>query len=368
MQTTFALAAAFAGVAFAAPTLGPAPPGFVTTYPSAFQITAVNSTVVVAKRDIAKRDACPTSEGSLVISLKDGVLTDQAGRIADIVSNHQFQFDPAPGQAGFIYNSGFSVGSNSSLALGSSAVWYECLSGGFYNLYSESISSYCNPILIDILPCGDSSSGEVTQGSDGQPAATGVATAVSQISDGQPQAQSATAVISQISDGQAQAPSAIPITQISDGQPQVPTAVISQISDGQPQAPTTLVMPAPISQISDGQPQAPTATATPAPISQISDGQPQAPTTTSSAAVISQISDGQPQAPTSSPAVISQISDGQPQAPTTLASAPSASVPATTNGTITTPSPTQVTASGGNAVTLGSSFVAAVFALVAALL
>jgi len=338
MQTTLALAAAFAAVAHAASPTGSAPAGFVTTYASPFQITAVNSTVIV-KRDIAKRGACPTSEGSLVITLKDGVLTDQKGRIADIVSNYQFQFDPAPGQAGAIYNSGFSVGSNSSLALGSSAVWYECLSGGFYNLYSKSISSYCEPVLIDILPCGDSSSGEVTQGSDGQPAATGVATAVSQISDGQPQAQSATAVISQISDGQAQAPSAIPITQISDGQPQIPTAVISQISDGQPQAPTSLPMP--ITQISDGQPQAPTST--PAPISQISDGQPQAPTTLA------------PAKSSPAPAVISQISDGQIQAPNATA--------------VTTPTkPAEVSASGGNAVVVGSSFAAVVAGLVAALL
>lgn len=54
MQTTFALAAALAGVAYAASPAGSAPAGFVTTYPSPFQITAVNSTVVVAKRDIQK--------------------------------------------------------------------------------------------------------------------------------------------------------------------------------------------------------------------------------------------------------------------------------------------------------------------------
>jgi hypothetical protein len=329
MATTFALAA-LAALAYAAPQgvttdiapPGSPPPGFVETYPSSFQITAVNSTV--AKRDLAPRQsaACPTAPGSLVITLTGGVLTDQNGRTGYIASNYQFQFDKPP-QAGAIYTGGFSVGTNSSLALGSSAIFYECLSGGFYNLYNTNWAPQCAPILIDILPCGAASAGEVTQASDGQPAATGLATVVTQISDGQPQAATA-----------------IPITQISDGQPQIPTAVISQISDGQPQAPTTLAMP--ISQISDGQPQAPTATA--APITQISDGQPQAPTTAAPALTSA--------AP---PAVISQISDGQIQAP---------------NGTsVSTPTaPAVVTASGGNAVTVGSGLVAVLVGLVAALL
>lgn len=373
MQITFALAAV-AAVAYAAPQgsavtgdispTGSPPAGFQTTYPDKFQITAVNSTIVT-KRDLSKRDICPTADGSLVISLTDGKLTDQKGRTGYIASNYQFQFD-APPQAGAIYTDGFSVGSNSSLALGSSAIFYECLSGGFYNLYDRSWAAQCEPILIDILPCG-TSGGLVTQASDGQPAGTTIATAVSQISDGQPQAQSAKP-ITQISDGQPQAASAIPITQISDGQPQVPTAVISQISDGQPQAPTTIAIPAPISQISDGQPQAPTATTTakPAPISQISDGQPQAPKTTTSAsgAIISQISDGQPQAPTTvapaktssaAGAVISQISDGQIQAGNTTS--------------VTTPtSPAKVTANAGNSVAAGFNLAALVAGLVAGLL
>ncbi|KAG0650307.1 Cell wall manno CIS3 [Hyphodiscus hymeniophilus] len=377
MQTTFALAAALAGVAFATSPTGSAPAGFVTTYPSAFQITAVNTTIVTAKRDVEKRDACPTSDGALIITLKDGVLTDQTGRIADIVANYQFQFDPAPGQADYIYNSGFSVGSNGSLALGSSAVFYRCLSGTFYNLYDRNWAPQCEPILIEVLPCGEGSPGQVTQGTDGQPAATGVATVlpdgqpqvttvipITVISDGQPQLP--TGVISQLGDGQPQAPTATaaPISVISDGQPQAPTAVpapISVISDGQPQAPTAV--PAPISVISDGQPQAPTAV--PAPISVISDGQPQAPTATAAPVPISVISDGQPQAPTATaaPVPISVISDGQPQAPTTMASATVSS-----NGTIASSTPSQVITNGGNAVAAGSSFMAIVVGLVAALM
>lgn len=197
-------------------------------------------------------------------------MTDAQGRTGYIAANYQFQFDE-PAQTGAIYTAGFSVGANDSLALGGSAVFYQCLSGTFYNLYDRSWAPQCAPVLIEILPCG-SSTPAVTQSSDGQPEAT---TAVSQISDGQPQAASA-----------------IPISELSDGQPQMPTAVpcaITQIGDGQPQVTSC---PAPITQISDGQPQAPTQTA--APITQISDGQPQAPTST--AAPITQIPDGQIQA------------------------------------------------------------------------
>jgi len=375
MHTTLALAAGLAGLAFAASPTGSAPAGFVTTYPNPFQITAVNSTVVTAKRDIAKRAACPTSDGTLIITLKDGTLTDQTGRIADIVANYQFQFDPAPGQANNIYNSGFSIGSNGSLALGSSAIFYKCLSGTFYNLYDRDWAPHCAPILIEVLPCGEGSSTQVSDRQaaptvaaivlpDGQAQVT-TAIPITVISDGQPQVP--TTVISQISDGQPQAPTATaspaPISVISDGQPQAPTstaAPISVISDGQPQAPTG--SPAPISVISDGQPQAPTSTA--APISVISDGQPQAPT--GAPIPISVISDGQPQAPVSSAAPISAISDGQPQAPRTLASA---SVPApSSNGTVASPTPSQVTTNGGNAVYVGSSYIAIVVGLVAALM
>lgn len=87
-------AVAFAAAANALPQVGgsagPAPAGCQTTLPGTFQITVVNITGT-AKRSIEKRD-------TLMLSLKNSVLSDQAGRIADIVANHQFQFDPAPGQ------------------------------------------------------------------------------------------------------------------------------------------------------------------------------------------------------------------------------------------------------------------------------
>lgn len=53
-----------------------------------------------------------------------------------IAANYQFQFD-APPQAGAIYTTGFSLCANGSLALGGSAIFYQCLSGSFYNLYDR---------------------------------------------------------------------------------------------------------------------------------------------------------------------------------------------------------------------------------------
>ncbi|GME95868.1 unnamed protein product [Ambrosiozyma monospora] len=51
---------------------------------------------------------CSSSEGAVLVTLKDGILTDSAGRIGSIVANQQFQFDGPPPQAGYIYASGWS--------------------------------------------------------------------------------------------------------------------------------------------------------------------------------------------------------------------------------------------------------------------
>ena len=147
----------------------------------------------------------------------------------------RFQFDK-PIQAGALETSGFSVCGNGTLALDGSAVWYQCYSGGFYNLYDESRGKQCNQIYI------------YTQKSSGSSASASATAAVSQITDGQPQAptsQASAPVVSQISDGQPQAPSS-----------QASLPVVSQISDGQPQAPTSqaAIPSAPlVSQITDGQ-------------------------------------------------------------------------------------------------------------------
>lgn len=90
------------------------------------------------------------SEGTLAITLVDGVLKDSQGRTGYIASNFQFQFD-APPQAGAIYTSGFSACSNGTLALGGSNVFYQCLSGDFFNLYDRSWAPQCSPITINLL-------------------------------------------------------------------------------------------------------------------------------------------------------------------------------------------------------------------------
>merc|ERR1711939_936941 len=93
--------------------------------------------------------------GTLALMLNNGVLTDNQGRTGYVASNRQFQFDSPP-QAGAIYTSGFSLCSNGSLALGGSTTFYQCRSGGFYNLYDQNVASYCEPVTlnaVDLLSC-----------------------------------------------------------------------------------------------------------------------------------------------------------------------------------------------------------------------
>lgn len=294
MKSFVALALAASALAAPAPQ-SEAPEGCQSSRDGTFEISVVNVTTT-AKRSLLKRQL----DGILTLTLQDGVLKDQADRTGSVVANHQFQFDN-PTQENALKTSGFSVCANGSLALDGSAIWYQCLSGEFHNLYDESQGEQCNAIYLVA-----SGSGPVSQISDGQPAATTQVSPISEISDGQPQA-----------------PTGAPVSQIPDGQPQAPTgAPVTQIPDGQLQAPTG----APVSQIPDGQPQAPAGPV----VSQISDGQPQAPTEKPAGPVVSQISDGQPQAPvpTAAPPV-TQISDGQPQAPVATGNftAPNATIP-----------------------------------------
>jgi hypothetical protein len=335
MQTTFAIAA-LAAVAFAAPQgvttdiepKAAAPAGCSTNYNGQFEITVVTAST---KRSLLPRQSTCGQDGYLTLSLAGGQLKDAKGRTGYIAANYQFQFD-APPQTGAIYTGGFSVCNNGSLALGGSAVFYECLSGSFYNLYDRSWAAQCSPILIDLIPCGGSSA--VGQKTDGQPTGTTVGPKpVSQITDGQPQGASATPI------------------------------VVSEFTDGQPQVLTVLPKP-PVTQISDGQVQATTGTAKPVPVTQISDGQVQATTATAKPAPVTQISDGQIQATTATGAPVTQISDGQVQA--TVTSKPSATAPAS-NFTATTATPATFTGAASS-VTIMSSFAAAVVGLVAVVL
>ncbi|KAL8939436.1 MAG: hypothetical protein Q9216_003355 [Gyalolechia sp. 2 TL-2023] len=87
-----------------------------------------------------------------VLTLEDGILTDQDDGIGSIVANSQFQFDN-PVQEDSLYTSGFSVCQNGSLAVGGSAIFYQCLSGEFYNLYQQRQGAQCNEIYINAIGC-----------------------------------------------------------------------------------------------------------------------------------------------------------------------------------------------------------------------
>jgi len=90
---------------------------------------------------------------SLTLTLKDGILKDSQNRIGYIASNRQFQFDGPP-QAGALLTAGFSV-CNGSLALGPSTTFYQCRSGGFFNLYDRNVAPQCNPVRLQILSMKD---------------------------------------------------------------------------------------------------------------------------------------------------------------------------------------------------------------------
>jgi hypothetical protein len=141
-----------------------------------------------------------------VLTLSDTVLTDAHNRTGYIASNYQFQFDNPP-QAGAIYTAGFSACTNGSLALGGSAVFWQCASGTFYNLYDRYWAEQCEPALIVALPCGGDSEvgGPQSGGASETVVGTQVVTTtmVVPLSDGQPQVVTTTSVvyICQIGDG-----------------------------------------------------------------------------------------------------------------------------------------------------------------------
>jgi len=308
-QTTSVTSTASQGATYSFTSISPKqtdPAGCASSYNGQFEISVVNVT-----QSHAKRSGSPTA---LTCTLNNGLLKDAAGRIGYIAANYQFQFDFG-GQAGEIYTTGWSACSNGTLALGGSAIFYQCLSGSFYNLYSQSQGAQCVPIYIDILGGGNVVSSALPSSSQ----------AVSQVSDGQVQASTSAKPVSQITDGQIQATTGT-------------AKVVTQITDGQIQASTGTAKP--VTQIGDGQIQATTGTSSAKPVTQIGDGQIQATTGTAKASssasstgrVVTQIGDGQIQASTSAAKPVSQISDGQIQAPTngTRPSAATATVQAYT--------------------------------------
>ncbi|KAL1606264.1 hypothetical protein SLS60_003666 [Paraconiothyrium brasiliense] len=191
------------------------------------------SASAVKKRETALADA----NGSLYLTLVDGVLTDGFGRTGSVVANHQFQFDGPP-QAGALYTGGFSVCQNDSLAIGGTTRWWNCLSGTFNNLYDESIGAQCNEIrilatFVDQPTSSSSSSSVASSTAESSSVVTSVAST-----------NGSSSTITSSSPASSGTLSAIPLTSINGTKPSgsisrvstaTPTATSSET--GSPQAP-----------------------------------------------------------------------------------------------------------------------------------
>ncbi|CAX44084.1 covalently-linked cell wall protein, putative [Candida dubliniensis CD36] len=93
--------------------------------------------------------AC-SSKNNLQMTLHNSVLKDTNERWGSIVANHQFQFDGPIPQAGVIYSSGWSI-KDGYLYLGDSNIFYQCLSGDFYNLYDENVAKQCSAVKLSVI-------------------------------------------------------------------------------------------------------------------------------------------------------------------------------------------------------------------------
>ncbi|EXJ56326.1 uncharacterized protein A1O5_12593 [Cladophialophora psammophila CBS 110553] len=115
--------------------------------------------------------SCLTNS-TLRLTLINSNLYDAFNRTGYIASNYQFQFDGPP-QSGAIYTSGWSIcpvtnttsssgpqgGGNvdngedgiRTLALGGTTTFWQCLSGDFYNLYTENWAAQCSPVELRIV-------------------------------------------------------------------------------------------------------------------------------------------------------------------------------------------------------------------------
>ena len=114
--------------------------------------------------------SCLTNS-TLQLTLSNNNLYDALNRTGYIASNYQFQFDGPP-QSGALYTSGWSVclvpdaSTDTSprtgtgfmtLALGNSTTFWQCLSGEFYNLYTENWAAQCSPVeirVVGLVDCG----------------------------------------------------------------------------------------------------------------------------------------------------------------------------------------------------------------------
>ena len=133
-----------------APTTAPPAPVVTSATSTSVPATSVAPSAPEASSTGGVAMVACASEGTLALTLADGILKDAKGRTGYIASNFQFQFDGPP-QAGAIFTSGFTSCGNGSLALGGSNVFYQCRSGDFYNLYDRSWAAQCSPVTINLL-------------------------------------------------------------------------------------------------------------------------------------------------------------------------------------------------------------------------
>lgn len=125
-------------------------PGCLNSRQGTFSISILNATGFNTTEPTPSRrsvDLLPRQGGALTLTLTGGVLLDAQNRTGYIASNYQFQFDGPP-QAGAIYTAGWGICPNGTLSLGGQSVFWQCLSGNFYNLYDRNWAVHCYPIYI----------------------------------------------------------------------------------------------------------------------------------------------------------------------------------------------------------------------------
>ncbi|KAF1970946.1 hypothetical protein BU23DRAFT_472190 [Bimuria novae-zelandiae CBS 107.79] len=210
----------------------PAPKGCDRSPKGNFTIGYIPASGVARKRETAIADA----DGSLYLTLVDGVLTDGWDRTGSIVANHQFQFDGPP-QAGAIYTGGFSVCQNKSLAIGGTTRWWNCLSGTFNNLYDEWIGDQCQEIRIVASfveePTSTSSStlpsSTTAESSSVESSTAESTTVISSVSSD----NGTTSTVTSTSAKSSSTLSAVPLTSINGTKPSGP---VSRVSSSEPTA------------------------------------------------------------------------------------------------------------------------------------
>ncbi|KIW63641.1 hypothetical protein PV04_08626 [Phialophora macrospora] len=143
-----------------------------TTPTTSSSPTSSTTTTTTAEAEARLSLVSCLTNSTLQLHLQDSNLFDGLNRTGYIASNYQFQFDGPP-QSGAIYTSGWSLcpvpdsttphqaGDEDddddglldgvmTLALGESTIFWQCLSGNFYNLYTENWAAQCSPVELRI--------------------------------------------------------------------------------------------------------------------------------------------------------------------------------------------------------------------------